>query len=368
MAKRFKTLTDEEITKIIEQLDEYGCAPERKVILTALYVLMSNLGLRVSEALSLRWKDLNLEAGYMTVKTLKSGGRTGAKGKHVEDDLPLDPHTITALRACRNGGRPSDLIFPVSRQVAYNVWQRLMALAQVRPVKMHALRHSAVTRWLEQTQDLAFARALARHTNLQTTSQYVECRNVNERFQQVRKIGAKAEPQPSAAPPLVVPTLAPSQAVPVSKPPPVPEPTHAPPASHDDMLARMERIEEAFLTMVRMLSQVSPTERPAPPPEVADQPLALADTRKPWAIQKSASPLGLRDQLRAYGLDSPAELGRAIRTTRQHAWRLLAGERYGVVLAKRIAAAVRQPWPEILEWQDGVNADQAEAAERPAGA
>lgn len=360
MARRFVTLTDAEIVKIIEQLDDYNCAPERKLMLRALYVLMSNLGLRVSEALALRWKDFDYARKEVTVETLKSQGRRAARAKREKDTIPVDAETLAAVRACQNGGRPSDRIFPIGRGVAYNIWQRLMALAQVRPKKLHCLRHSAVTRWLKTTQDLAFAQHLARHASPVTTGQYVHCDNLQEQFERVPKLSVKFEPPPPAPAPSVEP--APSQPV------PTPEQPHAAAASQDDMLARMERIEEAFLTMVRMLSRVSPTEQPAPPPAVADQPLALADTRKPWAIQKSASPLGLRDKLSAYGLDSPAELGRAIRTTRQHAWRLLAGERYGVVLAKRIAAAVRQPWPDVLDWQDGAGQAQAEGMERPTGA
>lgn len=348
MARRFVTLTDAEIVKIIEQLDDYNCAPERKVMLRGLYVLMSNLGLRVSEALALRWKDFDYARKEVTVETLKSQGRRAARAKREKDTIPVDAETLAAVRACQNGGRPSDRIFPIGRGVAYNIWQRLMALAQVRPKKLHCLRHSAVTRWLKTTQDLAFAQHLARHSSPVTTGQYVHCDNLAQQFQRVPKLSVKFEAQPSPRP-SVQPAPAPSQSL--SHPPPVLEPKNG--SAPDEMLARMARMEEGFLTMARALEQFVQA-KTAPPPVVEPQ---------------RALPPGpgvLRNKLAGYGLDSPAELARAARTTRQHAWRLLAGERYGVTIAKRIAAAVRVPWAEVLEWQDGPSAEQAEAAARPA--
>ena len=190
MAKRFKTLSDDEILRVIQGVEDYGCDPDRRPMLTGLYVLMANTGLRVSEAVALRWRSVDFERKELTVRTLKQQPKNGKKPETTEDTLPLDDKTIAALLTWKlPDAQPADLIFPISRRVAYNIFQRLLAYACIRPVKLHALRHSAVTRWLETTQDLTFAQAMARHKSVASTAQYVHCRRMKEQFAVVKPIG-----------------------------------------------------------------------------------------------------------------------------------------------------------------------------------
>src|SRR3990170_2613239 len=101
MAKRFKTLSDEEILRVIRGVENYGCDPDRKPMLTGLYVLMANTGLRVSEAVGLRWRSVDFDRRELTVRTLKQVPKKGKKCETTEDTLPLDDKTIAALLTCQ---------------------------------------------------------------------------------------------------------------------------------------------------------------------------------------------------------------------------------------------------------------------------
>lgn len=188
--KRFVTLTDEDIQKVIAYIPSYHCTPERIPLLVALYTLMANLGLRVSEALDIRWRDCDFEREEITIRTLKQHRKTReGKPELVEDTLPLNAVTITTLQAIKNGAAPHALIFPrLTRRVAYNIFQRLLHYAGIPPVKLHALRHSAVTRWVA-TGDLAFAMTMARHRDLKTTSRYTHCAKLREQFLSLKAVG-----------------------------------------------------------------------------------------------------------------------------------------------------------------------------------
>jgi integrase len=207
--KRFSTLTDEEIVKAIRGLEDYNCDPKRKPVLTALYTLLANLGLRISEATALRWRDVDFERREVSVGTLKLPGRAkGKKATQVRDSLPIDENTLATLLVLKKPEtHPNELIFQgISRRVAYNIFQRVLHLACIRPVKVHALRHSAVTRWLEDTGDLAFAQFMARHRSVTSTAQYVHVTKLKEKFEKVRKIqlespGAPPTVNPPARPP-----------------------------------------------------------------------------------------------------------------------------------------------------------------------
>lgn len=267
--KRFKTLTDEEIVKTIAQVEEYGCDEERKPALRALFTMLANTGLRISEALALRWRTLDFERQEVTVGTLKQQRTKGLKRETVEDTIPLDANTIQALLAWRELSPqrgPNDLLFPIGRRVAYNIWQKLLHLALIRPVKVHALRHSAITRWLEDTQDLAFAQALARHRSVTSTAQYIHVTRLREKFETVRKIAPppivsgperppppppkpRPAPSPVAAPPAApVPQLYREGKI-VPQPAPAPEPTIGAPGSQDALSVRLARIEAMLLNL-----------------------------------------------------------------------------------------------------------------------
>lgn len=186
---RFTTLTDTQIRRVLEAVDGYNCDQYRRLMLRALFALLANLGMRVSEALNLRWSDIDLEAGEVVVTRLKRKkyNKQGKRNKPKRDTLPLDSRTIVALtewkRASNGGRRP----FPLTRHIAYNIWRRLEKRAGLRPKKLHALRHSAVTRWVK-TGDLAFAMHMAGHDSLHTTSLYTHCDSLKERFRGVEHV------------------------------------------------------------------------------------------------------------------------------------------------------------------------------------
>ncbi len=188
MAKRFQTLKDEEIVMMIRGIEQYQCPPERRPMLRALFLLLGNLGLRVSEATSLQWRAVDFERGEITVQTLKQHREHRSRHENSEDTLPLDAKTLEALRLLRNGAKPADRIFPISRHSAYNIFQRLLHYASLKPIKLHALRHSAVTRWV-RTGNLAFAREMARHASLATTSLYTHCDDLRKQLNAVPSVG-----------------------------------------------------------------------------------------------------------------------------------------------------------------------------------
>ncbi len=188
MAKRFQTLKDEEIVKVIQGIEQYQCPAGRRPMLRALFLLLGNLGLRVSEATALQWRAVDFDRGEITVHTLKQRRENGLHHEDHEDTLPLDSKTLEALRALHNGAQPADRIFPISRHSTYNIFQRLLHYACLRPIKLHSLRHSAVTRWV-RTGNLAFAREMARHASLATTSLYTHCDDLRKQLESVPPVG-----------------------------------------------------------------------------------------------------------------------------------------------------------------------------------
>jgi integrase len=148
-------------------------------------------GLRISEALGLRWCDVDLRAGTLSVT-----GQLGADGTRVpvksaasEATVDLLPVVVRELRAHRErvaaGDRrrldPDALVFttargrPQSRRNALRAVQRAGDAAGLNgdgrpPVGLHDLRHSLAAAALERL-SLAEASFLLRHANARVTAQ-----------------------------------------------------------------------------------------------------------------------------------------------------------------------------------------------------
>lgn len=202
--KQFTTLTDEEIGQVLRKTAIYPSRKQgRTIMLEALYRFLANAGLRVSEAVAysrgmtvyphaLRWNKFDFERGEVTVTTLKQHRVKGRKSETIEDTIPLDTRTIEGLltwRAVSPLAGLDDVVFPISRRVTYNIFQRILHLACIRPIKLHALRHSFITRLIEQTGDLTFAQHMARHRSISSTAKYAHCRRLHEQFAKTTPVG-----------------------------------------------------------------------------------------------------------------------------------------------------------------------------------
>lgn len=158
-------LGEKEMTRLFRALDN----PKHKAILFAAY----SAGLRVSEVVALRLKDIDSER--MQIKVVAGKGK---KDRYVT----LSPVLLQALRAYIKSSeqRPTVFLFesetagvPYSARAAQKVFQRAKAKAGIRKdVSFHSLRHSFATHLLEKGIDIRFIKDILGHESIQTTEKY----------------------------------------------------------------------------------------------------------------------------------------------------------------------------------------------------
>jgi integrase/recombinase XerD len=133
----------------------------------ALIRLLYNGGLRVSELVTLRWRNLVEGVANVTGK----GGKTRV--------VRLSRGTWAELQALRTEETiGEDFVFPMS---AVNAWKRVKRAARLAgisevPVSPHFLRHSHGTHALRRGADLATVRDTLGHASIATTSRYLHAR------------------------------------------------------------------------------------------------------------------------------------------------------------------------------------------------
>ena len=144
----------------------------------AMLELFYSSGLRLSELIGLRWRDVDLADG--TVRVLGKGARTRV--------VPVGAPARTALAALRSASEPTAAALhaladaPVFRGrggapiAARTVQSRIKALAQQqgiwKRVHPHLLRHSCASHVLESSGDLRGVQELLGHADIATTQIY----------------------------------------------------------------------------------------------------------------------------------------------------------------------------------------------------
>jgi type 1 fimbriae regulatory protein FimE len=162
-------LAPDEVDRLLEAVGagtRYG-ARDRTMLL-----LMYRHGLRVSEAVALRWDQLNLKAGLLYVQRLKNG---------VPSTHPLRGPELRALRQLRRDWPDSPYLFISERggpMTASNV-RKLVTRAGVQakfafPVHPHMLRHACGFKLANEGHDTRSLQHYLGHKNIAHTVRYTD--------------------------------------------------------------------------------------------------------------------------------------------------------------------------------------------------
>jgi site-specific recombinase XerD len=137
----------------------------------ALFALIYSAGLRVSEAVRLRWEDLDEDRGQIRVR--------GGKGRRDRYTI-LSRAAMQAVAVYRASTPARDWIFPgvrAGKHLSVRAVQKVMDRALDRagiphPATVHTLRHSFATHLLEAGTDIRYIQALLGHASPKTTQIY----------------------------------------------------------------------------------------------------------------------------------------------------------------------------------------------------
>ena len=163
----------EDVRRLVEAPGDGALGLRDRAMLETLY----GAGLRVTELVSLRIEQLNLEGGYLIVIGKGNKERPVPLGMLARNALRL---YLDGARASLARGRSRPYVFltrrgeSMSRQGFWKVL-RLRALSLgLPPVSPHRLRHSFATHLLEGGADLRAVQAMLGHTDIGTTQIYTE--------------------------------------------------------------------------------------------------------------------------------------------------------------------------------------------------
>lgn len=179
--------------------------------LYALYVLALCLGLRRGELLGLRWDDVDLNAGTLTItQTLQRvGGRlrfVPPKTDRSERTVPLPSICVEALKEHRERQKAEradawpewdehGLVFPSRRGTPLEPdnlrrsWGRIRAAAGLEDVRFHDMRHTCVSLLLALGVPPHVVREIVGHSDIEVTMTIYAHTALDEKRAALRKLG-----------------------------------------------------------------------------------------------------------------------------------------------------------------------------------
>lgn len=154
----------------------------------AVLELIYACGLRVSEAVSLKKSDLEMETGILTCTGKGSKTRKIPVGKSAIDWV----RSYLSRRASNDNLKTGELFVtssgkPLTRQVIFSVVKNYADKAGLQGVSPHTLRHSFATHLIQNRADIRSVQQMLGHADISTTQIYTHItdshlRGVYERF------------------------------------------------------------------------------------------------------------------------------------------------------------------------------------------
>ena len=140
--------------------------PKHKILLSLSY----GCGLRISEAVSLKWTDIDIDRSTIHLKHTK----------WKKDRIVILPQTIISwLKDHRQSSLYSPYVFysnqwwKITTRTAQVIFAQACKKAWItKKVTFHSLRHSFATHLLEQGTDIRYVQTLLGHANIRTTQIY----------------------------------------------------------------------------------------------------------------------------------------------------------------------------------------------------
>lgn len=171
-SKKITPPSKEDLKKLIEAAD-----PDFRVQL----ILASATGLRAGELHALRWRHIDLDKGEITVETRVDtyGEEDVTKTAAGVRMVPLSSMVANMLKAWRLKSRfaqDTDLVFanrrggyPCHDNMVKRRFKPLFDKVDVAPFNWHALRHFAISTWIESGLSPKTVQSFAGHSSLQVT-------------------------------------------------------------------------------------------------------------------------------------------------------------------------------------------------------
>ena len=169
MNKKTTALTTEQYKKIIQTLQEGGCGFRANERVATALVLEGNLGLRISDILNLRLKDIVKDGDRYRLEITEQ-----KTGKRRIFTVPMVIRQYIENYCFRNGISPNDPIFPVTERQIQKQLAIVCDYLGYEGIGTHSFRKWYATEiYKNNGYDIALVQRLLQHSSAAVTQRYI---------------------------------------------------------------------------------------------------------------------------------------------------------------------------------------------------
>lgn len=167
--KKTIALTEEQLTEIITTMREgfTGCRPNNRVA-TAL-LLEANLGIRISDILKLRLRDIIKDSGRyrLDIEEQKTG-------KQRTFTVPNEIYQMIKIYTLENGIKANEVIFPITERQVQKQLKIVCDWLGYEGISTHSFRKFFATRiYIDNNYNIALVQQLLQHSSPAVTQRYI---------------------------------------------------------------------------------------------------------------------------------------------------------------------------------------------------
>jgi integrase/recombinase XerD len=187
-----KSLSISEVRSLLEINSLNNQSVPTKIRDHVMFELLYSSGLRVSELISLKLEDINLEAGFLRV--LGKGSKERVVPVNIRA-MEMIKRYINQQRSEILKKRRSSYLFVTSRggpMTRQHFWQTIKTFGRRRGIELspHTMRHSFATHLLERGADLRSLQKMLGHSDISTTQIYTKVST-----ERLKKVYSKHHPR-----------------------------------------------------------------------------------------------------------------------------------------------------------------------------
>ena len=162
-------LTTEQYQEIISTMRAgfTGCRPNNRV--ATCLVLEANLGIRISDIINLRLKDIKQDGSRyrLDIEEIKTG-------KKREFTVPTEIYQYIKIYCLENGIKDNEVIFPISERAVQKQLKLVCDFLEYKDISTHSFRKYFATEiYKDNNYDIALVQKLLQHSTPAVTQKYI---------------------------------------------------------------------------------------------------------------------------------------------------------------------------------------------------
>ncbi len=168
---KIEPLTAKEIQTLLSTFEKH-CPGQHDLAL-----LLARTGMRIGEAVALKWSDVNFNDRYITVERNFTRGRFETPKNGKTRNVDISKVLLAALRERKlKVQKESKFIFPSKGKLPVDPknWRKrtfipMLEKAELRKVRVHDLRHSYASLIIKATKNMHYAKEQLGHSSIKVT-------------------------------------------------------------------------------------------------------------------------------------------------------------------------------------------------------